>query len=165
MKRRFFGGKRGWFIISAALAILLSGCVAAEIDDDDFYLPVGEQHITPGENAESVIEYLGAYNTLYRSPACGYEGEDKIYSYGGFDIYTVSDSGGEKIRKIVLKSDEYCTEKGLRVGDAREKVIAAYGEGREAREDVTEYKKGDCVLQFSFRDGVVTAIRYFVDED
>lgn len=156
--------KRIFAFVMLAIVLVSSSCVMGEVKDDGFYFTVNEIRIYPGDNAESAIEYLGAWDSLYKSPSCGFEGEDKIYRYGGFDIYTVTADGKEIIHKIVLTSDQVSTDKGIRVGDTRDKVISAYGWRKNETGENLEYKNGSCTLQFIFRDGIVTSVRYIAEE-
>ena len=159
MKRYFFA-----VLLTVALTFSLSACVMADIDDDEFYLPVGDVRLFPGEDVEEIIGYLGSYNEIYRSSSCGFDGEDKIYRYDGFDLYTVADDGKEIIDKIVLKSDEVCTERGIRVGDTRAKVMSEYGRGVSTLGENLKYENDGRILEFLIRDGIVTAIRYLADQ-
>ena len=52
------------------------------------------------------------------------------------------------------------TPEGISIGSTREKVIETYGDGYEAVGENISYKSEKTCLQFIFRDGKVTSVKY-----
>jgi hypothetical protein len=61
---------------------------------------------------------------------------------------------------ITLTNDMVKTPEGISIGDSKSAVIAAYGDGYEAIGENLQYSADNCTLQFIFRDGKVSSIKY-----
>ena len=154
--------KKIFALIILALVILLCSCMMKE--NNDYYFVAGGVRIVPGVRAEDVLGYLGEHRSMQAYPSCAFEGEERIYGYAGYDIYTECENGKEIIEKIVLTSDTVSTERGIRVGDSLDDVVEIYGRIYDKKGENIEYDGERCNLQFFFRDGVVTSIKYLADD-
>ena len=151
-------------IIFAIVSLLaLPSCMMKEMSDDYFF-HAGGIEIAPGERAEDVLGYLGTHRSMSSSPSCAFYGEERIYHYSGYDIYTLYQDGKEIIERVVITSDAVATERGVRIGDKLHDVVTVYGRDYEKKGENIEYDGERCRLQFLFRDGVVTSIRYLADD-
>ena len=149
-------------VLALALTIVLCSCMMKKIDEH-YYFTVNGVEIVPGVRAEDVLGYLGEHRSMQSTPSCAFDGEERIYSYSGFDVYTEWENGKEVISRIVLTSDAASTERGVRVGDSVDDVVAAYGRNYDKKGENIEYDGERCDLRFIIRDGVVTSIKYLAD--
>ena len=106
------------------------------------------------------LEALGPWLDYDESPSCFFAGKDKIYTYGGFELYTYPDAGVDKIYRIRLYDDTVATEEGVRIGDARETVVATYGEASQTFSDSLLYHGDGVYLEFFLQNDVVVEIQY-----
>lgn len=90
------------------------------------------------------------------APSCNYVGDDKIYTYDGFTVYTYPSDGGDRIGIIELTSA--ATAKGVGVGSTLAEVEAAYGTGYEKNGALYAYKGKSGELDFTVEDGVVAIV-------
>lgn len=85
----------------------------------------------------------------------------KTFHYEGVRIYLI----GSKIYNLSCKGRSCQTGKGIRIGDEKEKVIAAYGTyGGDSGTSISYMFKGlDSSFVFHIENGLVDAIEFFVD--
>ncbi len=107
-----------------------------------------------------ILAALGAWRDYAESASCAFEGLDKVYTYAGFEIQTYPEGEKDFVYIIVLQDDTVATEKGVRIGDAKEAVITAYGNPTSQTETSLTYNGEGMYLQFILRDGAVTSIQY-----
>ena len=146
-----------------ALALVLCSCVMKEPGDDYYFLASGVE-LLPGMRAGEPLSHLGEFRSMQSTPSCAFDGEERVYHYSGFDLYTECEDGKEIIARIVLTSDATSTERGIRVGDSFYEVVRSYGRDYDKSGENIEYDGARCKLQFFFRDGVVTSIKYLADD-
>ncbi|MBE6698276.1 MAG: hypothetical protein E7581_07120 [Ruminococcaceae bacterium] len=146
-----------------AIVLLLGIClVACDAGKGGEYLfAYNGQSIHIGDDGNTVAAALGAYTDYIEEDSCGGEGPDKTFVYPGFRFYTVMQNGVDRIVKIVLTDDSVATPQGIKIGDAKSAVVAAYGDSyTETADGGLIYTDGSTKLMFGIRDGVVTAIHY-----
>ena len=153
------------FVILVLIIALtsLSSCMMKEMSDDYFF-HAGGVEIVPGVRAEDVLGYLGEHRSLQSSPSCAFDGEERVYRYSGYDIYTYYENGKEIIERIVLTSDAVSTERGVRVGNSLHDIVEAYGRDYDRVGENIRYDGERCDLQFILRDGVITSIKFLADD-
>ncbi|MBQ8399583.1 MAG: hypothetical protein IJX08_06385 [Clostridia bacterium] len=130
--------------------------------DRGYILMMGDTKVVIGAQMAPVAAALGEPTKYFESPACAFQGMDKVYTYGGVVIRTYPDDAGvDIIWSIELKDDMTSTAEGVCIGDNKDKVLSVYGsvEG----EDSLLYRKDNVVLTFFLSDGAVTSITY-IDE-
>ena len=153
-------------ILIFALVAIMSlsifvGCDGQQMDGKPEYsFFTGETEIFPGHEAKDILESLGDPITYDESPSCAFEGLDKVYAYGGFEIQTYTEDGIDYIYTITLKNDLVETPEGIAIGAARADVIAKYGENYTSVGENIQYEAENCTLQFMFRNGMVSSIKY-----
>ena len=154
------------FMAALACASLLCACEGVEADSAKRYGFIsGETEIFPGDKADVILAALGEPNEYDESPSCAFEGLDKVYSYGGFEIQTFSKDGGEYIYSVALTNDLVKTPEGISVGAFRDDVVAKYGEEYTAVGESLRYEADNCILQFILREGRVASIKYIAKEN
>ena len=153
--------------VSLVLAVLmllsmgtLASCDGGENEKTTYGVTLGTVSVEIDAEAEAILAALGAWKTYDASPTCAFEGEDKVYGYGSFDIQTYTADGKDYIHSIYLLDDAYATRKGISVGSTREAVITAYGDPNEESATALTYNADGMVLSFLLRDGTVTNIQY-----
>ncbi|MBF7097031.1 hypothetical protein [Alkalibacter mobilis] len=126
-----------------------------EYEDVDIYVNM---------DAESLMEKLGEEQSYFEAPSCAFEGIDKIYSYGSFEIHTYPVEDKDYVSAIILIDDSVQTKEGVYIGDPKNKVIETYGEDYNDANGAVAYEKGDGKLQFIFQNDAVAAIEYIATE-
>ncbi|MDO4261508.1 MAG: hypothetical protein Q4C82_05475 [Eubacteriales bacterium] len=111
------------------------------------------------EPMADVLAALGEPDKYYEAASCAFDGLDKMYTYGSFEIDTYPDGGTDYISAVILKDDLVSTAEGASIGDAQEDVTAIYGEGRE-ESGMTVYEKDGMKLCFLFQDGAAVSVEY-----
>jgi len=101
------------------------------------------------------------------APSCSFEGEDKTFTYPGLEIMTNPIEGKDLINEMIVTGADYVTPRGIRIGDSKEAVIAAYGEGFDDQGTLTYVVSGEFEdyesdrMFISIKDGKVEYISYF----
>lgn len=111
-------------------------------------------------DASSAIEQLGEPNSYFEAPSCAFEGVDKKYTYGSFELDTYPEGEKDHISAVVFKDDSITTPEGVGIGDSREKLAEAYGDGGTEELGMTVYRKDDMKLCFIFQDDSIISIEY-----
>ena len=148
-------------LVLALTAIFLPSCSDKnDTSDTDFSFKSGDVVITPNSDAGPVIEALGDYVSYDESASCAFEGLDKVYKYNGFEILTYPKDSKDYIYTVTLLNDLVSTPEGVSVGMSRNKVIEVYGENYTSQGEGIYYSSENSQLQFIFRDGNVSSIKY-----
>lgn len=147
-------------LLSALLALSLCACVDPAIEPTAYAAAIEGVRIGVDDPAEAVLSALGAWSSYDESPSCAFEGMDKIYGYGSFEIQTYTKDGKDYIRAIYLIDDGCRTQRDIAIGDTAEAVKTAYGTPTEESETALKYAASGMTLTFLLRDGVVTNIQY-----
>ena len=98
---------------------------------DDLGLNVNGTFYGVNEEVTPLLQALGEDYVLAAAPSCYFVGEDKEYSYGtSLYLYTTppKSDGVDIFYLAVLTDGTYQTTRGIKVGDSKDTVIAAYGE-------------------------------------
>lgn len=120
----------------------------------------GTTKIAINDDAAPILAALGEWRDYDESPSCAFEGLDKVYTYAGFEIQTYPMGEKDFVYLIELYDDTVATEKGIRIGDTKEAVIAAYGAPDKQESTYLNYNATDMYLEFHLADGIVTSIQY-----
>lgn len=154
------------FALVAIMGIsLLCACDGPQMDGGlNYSFFTGEVEIFPGDEMSVILDALGEWNSYDESPSCAFEGLDKVYRYSGFEIQTYPEGDKDYVYMITLTNDMVQTLEGISIGDAKADVIAKYGDGYTAVGENIQYKGDNCTLQFIFRDGKVSSIKYIINE-
>ena len=92
----------------------------------DYVFKSGSTTISMKAEAAPLLKALGAYKTSYEAPSCAFDGMDKIYSYGAYDILTYTADGKDFISGVVLRDDTVETPEGIAIGSKLEDVMLGY---------------------------------------
>ena len=157
-------------ILCAILALLCIGSVIVACDnstDKDvsasggtFGIVYKDITIKLDEKAESILSKLGEPKYTDNLGDCGGIGVQTKYTYDDIAVNTLKEKDGEKIHKIALLNDLVSTSKGISIGDDEASVKEAYGTPSAEANGKLTYKSGNLELEFTLKDGNVTAINY-----
>lgn len=111
-------------------------------------------------DAAPVIEQLGEANSYFEAPSCAFEGIDKMYTYGSFELDTYPTEDKDYVSAVIFKDDSITTPEGIGIGDSREKMTEAYGGEGEEEAGMTVYRKDDMKLCFIFEEDSIASIEY-----
>lgn len=161
------------FMSIVMAALLLTACGGSGDSTPGSTAQGGQQNSTSGgyvftsggtqividADAASIIEALGEPASYYEAASCAFDGLDKFYTYGSFEVDTYPDGDKDKISAVILKDDMVSTPEGIAIGASREDVVAKYGEGTE-QSGALVYAKGGMELRFILQEGAVASIEY-----
>lgn len=148
---------------TTAETTLLSG----PFSEKDLLFPYEGQNFALLSDVTVLLSAIGDGYEEKAAPSCSYVGEDKTFTYPGLEVMTNPIDGKDLINEMIVTGSDYMTPRGIRVGDTREAVIAAYGEGFDDQGTLTYVVSGDFEdyesdrMFISIKDGKVEYISYF----
>ncbi len=107
-----------------------------------------------------ILEALGEPTNYFEAPSCAFVGMDKIYTYGGFEFQTYTESEKDYIATIHFLDDSITTPEGIGLNASLEDVIAAYGSDYQQSFSQYTYTKGRCNLSFIIENNEVVSVEY-----
>ncbi len=118
--------------------------------------------VTVGIDMEAapIIEALGEADSYYEAPSCAFEGMDKMYTYGSFEVDTYEQNGKDYISSVVFKDDMIATPEGVSLFMKKEDVTKAYGDTYTEEHGMLIYEKDGMKLKFLIEDDEVKLIEY-----
>ena len=139
-----------------------NGSVAGEDKTEKNYaFKYNDIEISINMEAASLLEKIGNEQSYFEAPSCAFDGIDKIYTYGGFELHTYPASDKKDyVSAVIFKDDSVKTEEGIYIGDSKDKVVETYGEDFQDVDGAYVYNKGEGKLQFIFKNDVVASVEY-----
>lgn len=119
------------------------------------------------EDAAPLMSVLGDDYQLSEAESCVYEGMDKTFDYGHIVVYTVPADDHDLLDGLDMLDDQLATARGIRVGDSRDAVLAAYGPQAGSESDLVYNVPGDIEklaeprLTFIMDGDTVVAISFY----
>ena len=110
--------------------------------------------------ADAIIDKLGEPASYFEADSCAFQGKDKTYGYGSFEITTYEENGKDYISTILLKDDTVATVEGLTIGQSIDDMVNAYSDGYDANTGMYTYKKGNMKLIVIMEDDSIKSIEY-----
>lgn len=110
--------------------------------------------------AKPVLEQIGEADSYFEAASCAFNGLDKMYTYGSFELDTYPADEKDYVSMILLKDDSVATAEGVSIGEPEEKITEVYGEGFAKENGMIVYKKEGMKLCFIVENGTVTSIEY-----
>lgn len=155
-------------VLSLAMlsAVALTGCGSDKAADAPVTAEAGYVFEADGvkiavdEEITAVAEKLGEPDKYFEEPSCAGQGISKIYTYGGYTIYTYEDGEDDLIERIVLTDDTVATAEGVDLSMTKDDVIEVYGEDHSGTDNTLVYEKGGMKLNFVLKDDAVISIEY-----
>ena len=110
--------------------------------------------------AAPVVGALGEPASYFEAPSCAFEGLDKTYSYGSFELDTYEQNGKDYIAGIFFCDDLIETPEGVCLFETKADMIAAYGEGFVEEFGMLVYEKEGTKIKFILEGDEITSIEY-----
>ncbi len=110
--------------------------------------------------AAPIITALGEADTYFEAPSCAFEGLDKTYGYGSFEIDTYEQDGKDYISTVFFCDDLIETPEGVCLFETKADMIKAYGDGFKEEFGMLVYEKDGMKLKFILEGDEITSIEY-----
>ena len=127
-------------------------------EDGVFSLVYEGVTLIPGEVFEESV--LGKYSQVAEVPSCAFDGNDRVYNYGMFELTAYIDEKEERIYSIYFIDPNLPTTEGLCMGDTVDDMKSLYGEDYETVGNSYDYIRGNTVLSIITQNDVVVGIEY-----
>lgn len=114
--------------------------------------------LIPGEVFDESV--LGECSGVSEVPSCAFDGNDRVYNYGVFELTAYIDGDEERVYSIYFIDPNLPTTEGLCMGDTVDKMKSLYGEGYETVGTSYDYTGGDTVLSIITQNDTVVGIEY-----
>ncbi len=89
----------------------------------------GNIEIELGKSAAKVIETLGEPDKYEEAASCYFDGMDKVYNYGSFEIRTYPDGDNDMVQDVcIMKPGDKAAGSDITVGSSLDDVLSAYGD-------------------------------------
>jgi hypothetical protein len=133
------------------------------VQKDGYMFASKDVTIPMNVDAAPIIEKLGDPIEKLEAPSCAFQGMDKIYNYGSFELDTYPNDGADYVSSVDFKDDTVSTPEGICIGSTLADVEAAYGKDYTEESGLYTYIKGDSKLTFIIKDDAVEAITYLAN--
>ena len=110
--------------------------------------------------ASAIVEALGEPASYFEAASCAFEGLDKMYTYGGFELDTYPTGDKDFVSAVILRDDSVATPEGVMIGDSAGKLQEVYGEPASVSGDLVTYEAGGMQLRFILEQDAVRSIEY-----
>lgn len=116
--------------------------------------------------AKKLISKAGKPQKKQVKKSCAYDGKDRIYQYKDFwlSTYSKSNDGPEYVQQIKFRNAKVKTKEGIKIGSKEANIVKKYGKGYDQTDKLISnayvYKKGNCTLKLSVKNGKVSGIVY-----
>lgn len=107
-----------------------------------------------------IAEALGEPSGYFEAASCAFEGLDKTYTYGSYQITTYPQEDKDYISSILLKDDLVATKEGVTLFMTEQDMIDAYGDNSTQVNGAAVYEKDGMRLAFILENGEITSIEY-----
>lgn len=111
-------------------------------------------------DAAPILEKLGEANSYFEAASCAFNGLDKMYTYGSFELDTYPVDDKDYVSMVLFKDDSIATAEGVSIGDPAEKVTEVYGKDAAKENGMIVYQKDGMKLCFIVENGSVSSIEY-----
>ena len=155
-------------IFCLSTCLFASSCDKEEQEDQNngqtvanpFYITYRDVKIELDKKAEGVLDKLGAPKSTDNLGDCGGIGVQMKYTYADITVNTLKEEKGEMIHKISFITDIAQTNRGISIGSDEADVRSEYGTPSSEENGKLIYKMSDLELEFTVKDGSVSAINY-----
>ena len=110
--------------------------------------------------ASSIIRALGEPVSYFEAASCVFDGQDKMYTYGSFELDTYPTDGKDYVSAVIFRDDSIATAEGLMIGDSVKTLRQVYGEPSSSSEALIAYEAGSMELRFILEGDAIAAIEY-----
>ncbi|MBE5876751.1 MAG: hypothetical protein E7290_07675 [Lachnospiraceae bacterium] len=131
------------------------------VTQEDFVIQIGDVLVHTGDTMNTMLEELGEPDDFVQARSCFYDGDDKVYTYGGISIYTYPSKADDIVYLIEVSGNEKLLS-GIGVGSTRADMIVAYGEeyvefGTMLAYDLSE----NASISFQVENDIITFIEIY----
>ena len=140
-----------------------SNVSSENVNTDSGKITLGTAELSVGMViTEDIINKVGTPDDIMSAPSCFFDGEDTIYVYEDFSLYTYRDGDKDYLYIIELSTDKNATELGGKVGMNIADIEEMYGFNSTGTATSKVYKLGEnSKLRFTFDETeTVTLIEY-----
>ena len=140
-----------------------SNVSSENVNTDSGKITLGTAELSVGMViTEDIINKVGTPDDIMSAPSCFFDGEDTIYIYEDFSLYTYRDGDKDYLYIIELSTDKNATELGGKVGMNIADIEELYGYDSTGTATSKVYKLGEnSKLRFTFDETeTVTLIEY-----
>ncbi len=131
------------------------------VTQDDLVIQIRDVLVRTGDNINMYLEQLGTPDDFVQARSCLYDGDDKVYTFGGIIIYTYPNGADDIVYLIEVTGGEKLLS-GIGIGSAKSDVIAAYGEEYVEFGTMLAYDLSETAsLSFQIENDVVTFIEIY----
>jgi predicted small lipoprotein YifL len=116
--------------------------------------------IRPYDLAEAVLGSLGKPNSSFEAPSCAYQGVDKFYTYGGFQLTVNEIDGADHVTIITVTDDTVSIPQGVKIGDTQDAMLQKMGNNYQECGGSYEFVEDTTTLSILVQEGKVTQIMY-----
>ena len=110
--------------------------------------------------ASAIVQALGEPVSYFEAASCAFEGLDKMYSYGGFELDTYPTDGKDYVSAVIFRDDSVATPEGVMIGDSAAKLEQVYGVPASNGGNLITYEAGSMELRFILEEDVIASIEY-----
>ena len=110
--------------------------------------------------AAAIIDALGEPASYFEAASCAFEGLDKTYGYGSFELDTYELNGKDYIAGIFFVDDLIETPEGVCLFETKADMTAAYGEEYIEEFGMLVYEKDGTKIKFILEGDEITSIEY-----
>lgn len=133
---------------------------ADESEEKGYVFTYNDVAMAVDADASQVVEKLGEPDSYFEYASCAFEGLDKVYTYGSFEVNTYPMEDKDCISTIIFKDDMITTKEGVGIGDSVDKMKEIYGEATEENTGMYVYEKDNMKLNFIVQDDVIVSVEY-----
>lgn len=162
------GFKRVMAVVTMT-AIVIAGLIApqdTQAKSAGYLFKYKGVSVSADSAAKKLISKAGKPQKKQVKKSCAYDGKDRIYQYKDFwlSTYSKTNSGPEYVQQIKFRNAKVKTKEGIKIGSKEATIIKKYGKGYDRTDLLINqayvYKKGNCTLKISVKNGKVSGIVY-----
>ncbi len=132
-----------------------------EVSQEDFVIQIGDILIHTGDTMNALLEELGEPDDFVQARSCLYDGDDKVYTYGGITVYTYP-SGEDDIVYLIEVSGEEKLLSGIGVGSTKADIASVYGDEYVEFGTMLAYDLSETAsISFQMENDVITFIEIY----
>lgn len=117
------------------------------------------------DKADAIVNALGKPLEYFEAKSCAFDGLDKTYYYGGFELHTYPMNNIDYVSSILFTDDSVSTAEGICLGSSLDNLLKAYGDGYAEENGAYTYTSGKSKLSFIIEDNAVASIEYIAIVD
>lgn len=110
--------------------------------------------------AAPIISALGEPVSYFEAASCAFEGLDKTYGYGSFELDTYEVNGKDYIAGVFFCDDLIETPEGVCLFETKADMVSAYGEEYKEEFGMLVYEKEGTKIKFILEGDEITSIEY-----